>query len=74
MQKSCEPTSRAVTKRHDTPNISIVAQFRSDLALLISLLLPIKEVEACATAQVPYRQTLAALCQGLGELDSPVVC
>ena len=56
MQRSCEPINGAVTKRRDTPDISIAAQFRSDLALLISLLLPIKELEACATAQADYRQ------------------
>ena len=74
MQRSCESINRAVATRRDTPNISVAAQFRSDLALVIALLLPIKEVETCATAQAHYRQTLAALCQRLDELSSRAAC
>ena len=74
MQKSCESINRAVTEQRDTPDISILAQLRTDLGLVIALLLPIKEVETCATAQDHYRQTLAALCQRLDELDSQAAC
>ena len=70
MQSSCESINRAVTARRDGPDISIAAQFQTDLALVIALLLPIEEVETCATAQAHYRQTLAALCQRLDELGA----
>lgn len=74
MERSCESINKAVAARRDATDISIAAQFRTDLALVIALLLPIGEVETCATAQAHYRQTLAALCHRLDELETQAAC
>ena len=74
MQNSCGSINRAVTTQRDSPDFSIAAKFRSDLALVIALLIPLKEVETCAKSQAHYRETLTVLCQRLHELGSPAAC